>query len=532
MTLGNVLKIVGLAIPLTLALTNHVNAENSGRDAVHTTPILQPNIDKAIQHIDTRATELLNITGVPGMAIAVVQGDRVLYTRGFGVRKLGSDLKVTPETVFQLASMSKSISATVVAASVSQGTVQWNDPVAKYLDGFSLANPEVGAKVTIAEMYAHRSGLPEYAGDDLEDLGYKRMDIINRLKYLPLSPFLVSYHYTNYGMTAAGQAVALANKLPWEDLSKKMLYEPLEMTSTSSKWADYNKASNKADLHIKNNDRKWVTSARQPDEQSPAAAVSSNVNDMAKWMILQLGEGTYMGQQVIKKDALLAMRRLPDSVRPLVPEAGNYYGLGMKVRTDKTNRMRFYHEGHFSSGGSTTYELLPSAKLGIVVLSNGLALNPHGGIVVGVPETIAQEFYDIVEFGHLPFDRYNEIVATMSAEIPKSTRSAAMNKTLSAQPVVSVDQIAGTYSNDYFGSITIDTIDGAPQFTIGPDENTFVLHHSSAADAFVFTAPGGSLTDANSLKFKLAADGKPAKIIIDIFNKNGLGTFNKVTARQ
>ena len=144
-----------------------------------------------------------------------------------------------------------------VAGAVGRGTVQWSDPVAKYLPGFTLSDPYVGTHVTIADMYAHRSGLPGQAGDLLEDLGYDRTAIIARLALEPLDPFRTVYHYANFGLTAGGEAVAKAAGTTWEDLSQDVLYGPRGMTSTSSRFSDYRKALNRALLHVRVGSR-WL----------------------------------------------------------------------------------------------------------------------------------------------------------------------------------------------------------------------------------------------------------------------------------
>lgn len=95
--------------------------------------------------------------------------------------------------------MSKPLASTVVAGVVDGGTLAWDDPVAAQLPGFALKDPWVTAHVTYADLFSHRSGLPDHSGDLLEDLGYDRTYILDHLKYEPLGPFRASYAYTNYG---------------------------------------------------------------------------------------------------------------------------------------------------------------------------------------------------------------------------------------------------------------------------------------------------------------------------------------------
>ena len=135
-------------------------------------------IDDAISKVDGLIGDLLKNTGVPGIAVAIVHGGKTVYAKGFGVRDAskgdGQDNKVDADTVFQLASVSKSVGATVVAREVTDKVISWDTPVVSKLPWFALSDPYVTSHVTVADLYSHRSGLPDHAGDKLEDLGYER----------------------------------------------------------------------------------------------------------------------------------------------------------------------------------------------------------------------------------------------------------------------------------------------------------------------------------------------------------------------
>ncbi|MEQ9126551.1 MAG: serine hydrolase domain-containing protein, partial [Alphaproteobacteria bacterium] len=164
-------------------------------------------IDAALGRLDDLVAAILDRSKVPGLAVAVVRDGRTVYAKGFGVRRVGAPETVDSETVFQIASLSKAVGATVVAAQVTAGQVAWDMPVTTALPWFALADPWVTRHVTVGDLYAHRSGLPDHAGDDLEDLGFGRQAILERLRLLPLAPFRASYAYTNFGLTAAAEAV-------------------------------------------------------------------------------------------------------------------------------------------------------------------------------------------------------------------------------------------------------------------------------------------------------------------------------------
>lgn len=175
-------------------------------------------IDSAIARLDDLAADILRKTHIPGLAISVVRDGKTAYASGFGVRRVGTTDAVDADTVFQLASLSKSVGATVVAHQVAAGVVFWNTPIAQHLPWFVLSDDWITHHVTIADMHAHRSGLPNHAGDDLEDLGYSQAQVLHRLRFLKLHSFRDEYAYTNFGLTAAAEAVATASHTDWATL--------------------------------------------------------------------------------------------------------------------------------------------------------------------------------------------------------------------------------------------------------------------------------------------------------------------------
>jgi CubicO group peptidase (beta-lactamase class C family) len=241
-------------------------------------PIPDGQIDKAVASLDAIAGDVMKRSGTPGMTVAVVRDGKTVCAKGFGVRKIGKSQPIDADTVFQIASVSKSLAATVVAHQVGAGIVNWDTPVVAHLPWFKLIDPWVTQHVTVADMFSHRSGLPDHAGDDLEDLGYDRRTVLERLRLLPLYGFRNIYAYTNFGLTAAAEAVAAASGKDWESLSEDVLYKPLGMTATSSRFVDFEKQSNRAFGHVKVGEVFRPKYQRLPDGQSPAGGISSSAN--------------------------------------------------------------------------------------------------------------------------------------------------------------------------------------------------------------------------------------------------------------
>lgn len=234
--------------------------------------VTEARLPAALPRLNALAAEMQRRTGVPGLAIVVVHADRVVFLKGYGVRRVGEPGAVDADTVFQLASLSKPIASTVVAGLVGDGRVGWDDPVLRTLPAARIGPPAIAADVTIRDLLAHPSGLSDHAGDDLEDLGFDRATILERLRLLPTgNRFRADYAYTNFGFTAGAVAAANAVGSPWETLSSERLYRSLGMGRTSSRHADFAAAANRASLHVSEGGRGCPTTSGMPMPRPPPA---------------------------------------------------------------------------------------------------------------------------------------------------------------------------------------------------------------------------------------------------------------------
>ncbi|MEE6175023.1 serine hydrolase [Mycobacterium sp. 050134] len=477
-------------------------------------------IDDAVSKLDGLVGDLMRSTGIPGMAVAVVHGGKTVYTKGFGVKDTGKgngpDNNVDADTVFQLASVSKSVGATVVAHEVTEKAVSWDTPVVSQLPWFALSDPYVTGRVTVGDLYSHRSGLPDHAGDKLEDLGYGRRQTLERLKYLALAPFRISYAYTNYGVTAAAETAASAAGKSWEDLSDEVLYRPLGMASTSSRFADFLARANRAVNHVKVGDKWEPRFQRDPDPQTPAGGVSSSVNDVARWLIMLLGNGTYNGQRIASPEALLpAVTTQVVSVPPKTPKGRpGAYGYGFNVSVTSSGRTEYSHSGAFAEGAATNFVVMPAEDLAIVALTNAAP--------IGVPEALTAEFMDLVQYGEIREDwggLYKQAMSWMNNPEGSLVGKQPPTNPAAARPL---NTYAGTYANDYWGPAVVAERDNALQLSMGPKGHTFTLTHWDG-DTFTFpltgeNAPPGTISEATFTNNTLN---------LEYFDSDKLGTFTR-----
>jgi CubicO group peptidase (beta-lactamase class C family) len=481
----------------------------------------------ALPELEKLVEQTLKQTGVPGMAIVVVHKDQIVYLKGFGVREAGKPELIDPDTVFQIASMSKPMATTVLATLVGDGVIRWDDRVIDHLPNFRMSDPWVTREVTLRDFLCHRSGLPDQAGDWLEDIGYDQREVLHRLRFQkPANSFRSHYAYTNFGFTAAAVAGARAAGKPWEDLCADKLYRPLGMKSTSSRFADYAAAKNRALIHVRV-DGKWTAKyVRQPDAQAPAGGVSSTARDLAQWLRLQLARGKWDGKQIVNAKALAETHR-PQIVSGFHPETNqeSQYALGWGVSRDERGRLFWKHSGAFFLGVRTEVALLPDEELGIITLSNAAP--------TGVPEGINASFFDLVLHGKLGQDwvklwngRFDQLVKMMiGAETDYS------KPPMKPTPALPLASYVASYENDYFGVIEVVENDGALHLRLGPKKMSFPLRHWDR-DVFIFQPTGESAGGLSGVIFSVGPERQANKLLIENLNADGQGTFSRVLAKR
>ncbi|MFF3728415.1 serine hydrolase [Streptomyces erythrochromogenes] len=472
-------------------------------------------VDKAVARLDGSVADKMRRTGVPGVAVAVVHDDKVVYMKGFGLRRTGESAKVDPDTVFQLASVSKPVTSTVIAGALADPG-DWDKPLGASLPGFALKDPWVTSHVTPADLISHRSGLPDHAGDLLEDLGYDQSYILDHLREEPLSPFRASYAYTNFGFTAGAEAVARNHGVSWQQLSEKALFKPAGMTRTSTEFDAYANAPDRAWGHVRNSDGTWSPRhVRDADAQTPAGGTSSTVRDMSRWLRLQLNTGTLDGKQIIPADAL-TRTHVPEIVSQAVTGRGTpqFYGLGWNVSYDDAGRLRLSHSGGFALGANTNVTMLPLERLGIVVLTNGAP--------VGLADAVALDFFDTAEYGK-PTADWMALAAASYEQTFNTGRSPTdyAHPPTGAKPARDSAAYTGTYDNPYYGRATVTAADdGALTLALGPKPLRFPLTHYDA-DTFSFVTTGENAVGRTGVTF---ADGT---LRVEYLDANHLGTFTR-----
>lgn len=462
---------------------------------------VQP-LGQILPKFEKLAEELFAESGVPGMAVAIVYDGKPVFLKGFGSPKAGSGKSVDIDTVFQIASCSKPMTSTAIAVLASQGKLTWDDRIQKVYPGFALSDAWVSQHLTYRDLLSHRSGLPEFAGDILEDLGISQESILMRLRSLPTAyDFRAGYAYTNFGFTTAGVAAAKASGTTYEAMMTETLFGPAGMSSTSAAFEDFQNNPNHASTH-RLVDGKAVPTVRQPQAQAPAGGISSNAKDLARYMQLHLERGKLDGETLVSEEALAQTYRVHSLAanNPATFSASGYYGLGWGVAYDQLGRLRLSHSGAFSLGTRSSITMLPQEGIGIAVISNAFPS--------ALPEALSMSFLNMYDGRDVSLEQAREInqkvVATLTGMLEHSYQKPNLKN---PSPALPLHRYAGRFDNDFFGTADI-AVEGQ-SLTLKLGRKSFPLEHLDR-DVFLAQPDAKTFEDLGPFEVQFATDGSGA----------------------
>ena len=478
------------------------------------TPLLVPGLGRAAgadepQPLASALEDVITEWAVPGMAVTVVKDGIVVFAQGFGTRRIGSDLPVTPQTRFSIGSCTKAFTAAALATLVDQDRVAWDDPVVRHLNGFEMPDPSDTGHVTLRDLLAHRTGL---FGGDLISWGstFSRQELVERIRYLEqIAPLRTQFQYNNNVFAAAGEVASAVSGISWDEVVLTHLVEPLGMAATTTTIGAIPPEVDRASPHA------IVGGSLQPippineDNIAAAGSIWSTAEDMGRWMLMLLGEGTLGDQKILPEAVIADLWRLEmpiplDEEWALWPVAArphfSGYGLGWFLY-DSRGRKIITHEG-MSDGMVAGVTLVPEEELGIVVLANRHDCN----VVRPVLLMLLDHFAGVDELTD-----WSRLYLDLEADEGSSTAppDGAGAQTRTTRQSLDLEHYTGTYSNPAIGTATLTLVEGRLRidFTNSPLYSAILKH----ADADVFIAHRAyPLVDPSPITF--AVDTKTAEV--------------------
>jgi CubicO group peptidase (beta-lactamase class C family) len=383
---------------------------------------------------------------LPGLAIGVVANDKLVYSKGFGVRRKSDASAVDPHTVFQIGSATKGFLSATMALMVDRGKFKWDDRVIDLDDDFRLKDPWVTREFRVFDLLAQRSGLPPYVNDALGLLGLDRTTLVRSLRYVePVSSFRSTFAYTNVTHIVAGRIVAkAAGAHDWNEVLQKELLDPLGMQETSYTAAAIEAAPNHASGY------RWTPNGTIevpftqifPYDFDGAGDINSTVDDASRWLRFQLGTGSFEGRRIASAENIIATR----TPKVAVSDKASY-AMGWVVQ-QTLNGTIVWHNGGTTSFGSY-FGLLPERDLGVVVLTNEAN--------VGLPDALGRWVLDRI-LGNLKVDYVAEVFKAATAGLEKSVKQFAAPANV--QPSPPVAPFVGRFRHPSVGAATVSVDDG------------------------------------------------------------------------
>ncbi len=422
-----------------------------------------------LTEIDAYAEKVRADWNVPGMAIAIVKDDKVVFAKGYGVRELGKPEPVDENTVFAVASNSKAFTAACLAILVDEKKLNWNDKVIKYLPDFQMYDPYVTSELTIRDTISHRSGLATFSGDLLwYETTYSPDEVLRRARYLkPTSGFRTAYGYQNLMFIAAGKVIEKVSGKPWAQFVKERILDPLAMARTTTSIRDLK--DNAAMPHNESGGKLRALPHRSVDGADSAAALNSSVADLAKWIRLQLGRGTSDGKQIFSEQRSWEMWQ-PNIMIPISAASAkniptrhfNSYGMGWFL-FDYQGRKVMNHSGGLDGMLSYT-TLVPEENVGFVVLTNSEA--PAFQIMM----------YKILDtFTGAPKRDWSAEVKQRTDAGKKAdeeeTKKADAARLTGTKPTLALAGYAGTYNSQLYGDVRVAEENGKLVMRMIPSPN-------------------------------------------------------------
>ena len=387
---------------------------------------------------------------VPGIAVAAIIDGEIRFAAGYGLRNVARRRPVTPETLFQIGSITKSFTAAGLALLVDEGRLAWDTRVREILPDFALADPAASQRATLADLLAHRTGLARH--DRLWYLNpMPREALYRRLRHLGSSrPFRAGFSYQNILYVVAGGIAERLFGESWETITARRLLAPLGLKRTRTTLRGLLADPDHAEAYAIEGGRLEPVAHFDTAVIAPAGGLAASARDLIRWAALHLGRGTLDSTRLLSRESASALQT-PQQTIPGAPAwpALDFasYGYGFELAHYRGEPLVSHGGG--MDGFVAHFSFMPRRGAAVVVLSN-LDRNP-------VPGIVAWRFYDrVLGLPTLPWnartaERWREAEDRLAAEAAADRATRRPN----APPSHLRADYVGRYTNPGYGTVTI-----------------------------------------------------------------------------
>jgi CubicO group peptidase (beta-lactamase class C family) len=476
-----------------------------------------PDLDRAVAELQKAVPGIMQDWSVPGMAVAVVSGNRTVFAKGFGVKKAGSQDPVDTGTLFQIGSCSKAFTAALAASFADQGAFAFTDRVVDHLPKFQMHDPWVTGNFQIVDLMAQRSGMPAYALDGMAPLGYSADQMLSALPQVaPVTSFRSAYAYQNILFMAVGRMIERYGDATYESLLQKRILEPLGMHATNTRVQAMAQSDDAATGHARLDNATvpldWSAPYQQAiDTLCPAGGINANVQDMATWVAFNLNEGVGPNGRLISNRSMEFIH----TPKTVITRDGQgrmlYYCQGWVHQEDDPSPVLWHTGGTFGMGALVAFS--PEQDAGLVMLSN----------LPGAHTLVVLETF----FGAL----YGRDVSDVSARTLKLVHRQMAQDAPPAPPEdpappLDLSAYAGSYRNPAFKRLEVVKQDGRLAMALGPRNQTFPMTHFDR-DTFSVSQPWPD-NDPGLVRFAIGPEGRAQSATLEFLAEPEGATFARI----
>lgn len=387
--------------------------------------------------------------GVPGAGVALIEGGKVVFEGGLGVRELGKKARVDKDTQFAIASNTKGMTTLLLARLVDQGKLAWDEPVSKAYPGFKLGDADTTSKVLVKHLVCACTGLPRQDMEWVFEYGKMTpksgMDLLGTMQ--PTSKFGETFQYSNV-LAAAGGWVAAHVVYPdkelgaaYDEAMRKLVFEPLGMKGTTMDIAKVERG-NHARPHAENVDGKTVAAQMTLNHAvvpfRPAGGAWTSVHEMTRYVQLELSRGLLPdGKRFVSEENLLA-RRAPH----VTIGEDTTYGMGLEV--DKGWGVPMVHHGGSLFGYKSDWLIFPDQGVGAILVTN----SDNGGMLL---RPFARRVAEVL------FDGRAEAVEDLTSRVASHAAEMAKERERLVVPAdpIAAGKLAAHYRSPELGELTV-----------------------------------------------------------------------------
>ena len=411
--------------------------------------------DSRLDSLDHELNQILEATYAAGFAVAIVEKDSILYSKGFGYRDYENKIPADANTLFAIGSASKAFTSSVLGQLRNEDKLSFDDSPIKHVPELRFYNDEMNSQITIKDLMTHRTGLPRHDYSWYLFPTFDRDSLLLRIEHQePFAGVREQWYYNNFMFLTQGVIAERITDKSWEDNIRERFFEPLGMKRSNLSIKEIESSSNAAvGYGLKKYSFIVKLDYYKIAARAPAGSINSSVNEMSKWMITWLNGGKYKGEEILPTSYvneamgshMVVNSGLPGKETPNV-FMGNY-GYGWFTSSYKGHYM-VQHGGNID-GFSANVALFPTDSIGIVVLAN-----QNGSAIPGMARnTIADHMLKVDRTDWLARFKENRKKAKENEEKAKEAQTS--NKKENTKPSHIKQDYAGSYSNPGYGKFEI-----------------------------------------------------------------------------